>query len=253
MVGASEPGGSFSGCRPPERHRANRAWCLRRPNLSSAPPHKCFLCRLESLAAGCLIPHLMVRSFRWNGRKPYEAGSSRERHDIRCAAEHGLQGVEPAGVVPALVDAEIGTRRFDPVMRFARPFDQRREDTVDAPVGELDQDHITRLALDLRRDLAVTRPGNEIAFPMTGHGTIFDRRRPFADRYRVLHLARPVSGWRAANGGSFFALKCSRNSFFRTPHARTNRLLYHCVRLHRHLISGGEFREVRPPALNGRV
>src|SRR3546814_12534258 len=27
---------------------------------------------------------------------------------------------------------------------------------------------------------------------MPGHGAIFDRRRPFADRYRVLHLAKPV-------------------------------------------------------------
>jgi hypothetical protein len=80
------------------------------------------------------------------------------------------------------------------------------DDAVDALVGDLDQDHITRLALDLRRDLAVTRPGNEIAFLMTGHGAIFDRRRPFADRYRVLHLARPVSGWRAANGGSCVSL-----------------------------------------------
>src|SRR3546814_11636076 len=44
----------------------------------------------------------------------------------------------------------------------------------------------------MRRKVAAARPGNEVAFPMPGHGAIFDRRRPFADRYRVLHLAKPV-------------------------------------------------------------
>src|SRR3546814_1194782 len=48
------------------------------------------------------------------------------------------------------------------------------------------------MAFDQRRDVAAPRPGNEVAFPMPGHGAIFDRRRPFADRYRVLHLAKPV-------------------------------------------------------------
>src|SRR3546814_18646541 len=44
----------------------------------------------------------------------------------------------------------------------------------------------------MRRKVAAARPGKEVAFPMPGHGAIFDRRRPFADRYRVLHLAKPV-------------------------------------------------------------
>jgi hypothetical protein len=39
----------------------------------------------------------------------------------------------------------------------------------------LGQHHVTRMTLDQGRDVAVVRPGQEIAFPMARHRPIFNR------------------------------------------------------------------------------
>jgi hypothetical protein len=47
--------------------------------------------------------------------------------------------------------------------------------------------------VDQRHDMAVSCARDEIAFPMFRHGAVLDQRRPFADRYRILDLAQPVT------------------------------------------------------------
>src|SRR5665213_4257146 len=60
-------------------------------------------------------------------------------------------------------------------------------------VSNLDQHHIARMAFDKRCNIAISRPTNQIAFPMARDRTIFDRRRSPTDGYGVLDLAEPVS------------------------------------------------------------
>src|SRR5713226_9629355 len=52
----------------------------------------------------------------------------------------------------------------------------------------LGQHHITRMTLDQGRDIAVVRPGQQIAFPMARHRTIFNRRRSLTDRDDILDM-----------------------------------------------------------------
>jgi hypothetical protein len=73
-----------------------------------------------------------------------------------------------------------------------RLLDQCRDDAFGVLVGNFDQHHVARMALDKRCNIAIPRPTDQIAFPMTGDRTIFDRRRSFADGYGVLNLAEPV-------------------------------------------------------------
>src|SRR3546814_17753120 len=95
-------------------------------------------------------------------------------------------------MVGKLLAAIPDQRLIELAGQFARLLDERRDDAAGILVGDLDQDHVARLAFDQRRDVAAQRPGNEVAFPMPGHGTIFDRLRPLAERYRVLPLAQTV-------------------------------------------------------------
>ena len=53
-----------------------------------------------SSAGRCAEPHVSRAQ-----RRP----RTRRNADLRCAAAHGFQGVEPARAVPALVDAQVGT------------------------------------------------------------------------------------------------------------------------------------------------
>src|SRR5260370_40063016 len=50
--------------------------------------------------------------------------------------------------------------------------------------GHLGQHHVTRMTLDQGRDIAVVRPGQQIAFPMARHRPIFNRRRSLTDYRR---------------------------------------------------------------------
>ena len=45
----------------------------------------------------------------------------------------------------------------------------------------LGQHHVTRMTLDQGRDVAVVRPGQQIAFPMARHRPIFNRGRSLTD------------------------------------------------------------------------
>ena len=101
------------------------------------------------------------------------------------------QGKTP--VVGKLLAAVPGERLIELAGQFAGLFDQRRNDAGGILVGDFDQHHVARLALDERRNVAVTRSGNEVSRPMSGDSAILDRRRSLADRYRVRQLTKPVT------------------------------------------------------------
>src|SRR6478609_5130022 len=82
-----------------------------------------------------------------------------------------------------------------------RVLDQCRDDAFGVLVSNLDQHHVARMAFDKRCNIAVSRPADQIAFPMAGDRTIFDRWRSFTDGYGVLDLARSASCWCAWNDG----------------------------------------------------
>jgi hypothetical protein len=49
------------------------------------------------------------------------------------------------------------------------------------------------MTLDERGHVAVVRPAQQIAFPMTGNGSVFDLGRPFVDGNRIDDLPACVS------------------------------------------------------------
>src|SRR5258705_13461233 len=73
-----------------------------------------------------------------------------------------------------------------------RLLDQCRDNAFRILVRNLDQHHVARMALDKRCNIAVSRPADQVALPMAGDRTIFDRRRSLTDGYGVLDLAEPV-------------------------------------------------------------
>src|SRR3981189_1123807 len=73
-----------------------------------------------------------------------------------------------------------------------RLLDQRRDDALGGLVSNLDKHTVARMALDKCCNIAISRPTDQIAFPMARDRTIFDRRRSFTDGYSVLNLAEPV-------------------------------------------------------------
>jgi hypothetical protein len=52
---------------------------------------------------------------------------------------------------------------------------------------------LTRMTFDQGRDVAVLRPGQQIAFPMTRHPPIFNRRRPLTDRDEIRNLPSSIA------------------------------------------------------------
>src|SRR2546423_15304621 len=57
----------------------------------------------------------------------------------------------------------------------------------------LGQHQVTRMTLDQGRDVAVLRPGQEIAFPMARHRPIFNRCRSLTDRDDILDLPPSIA------------------------------------------------------------
>ena len=105
--------------------------------------------------------------------------------DVGCEGE--------AAVVGKLLAPVPGQRPADVSGQLARLPDQRRDDGRGLLVRDLGQDHVARLALDQRHDMAAARSRDKIAFPVPGHGAVLDAGRSFADRDRVLDLAEPVT------------------------------------------------------------
>src|SRR5271169_2609739 len=55
------------------------------------------------------------------------------------------------------------------------------------------QHHVAGMTFDQGRDIAVVRPGQEIAFPMARHRPIFNRCRPLTDRDEILDLSPSIT------------------------------------------------------------
>ena len=102
-----------------------------------------------------------------------------------------------------------------------RLFDQCRDDAFGVFVGDLDQHHVARVALDQRGDIAVLRSADQVTLPVAGNGAILDEAglsrmetasliwpRPL--RFRLACLERRIVR---------LALRCSSSSFFSTPRA----------------------------------
>jgi hypothetical protein len=68
---------------------------------------------------------------------------------------------------------------------MARALDQRIDDRFGVFARDLYQHHIAGLPLDQGGNLAVLAAEQKIAFPVAGNRSIFDRRRPLADRDRA--------------------------------------------------------------------
>ena len=80
--------------------------------------------------------------------------------------------------------ASIPGERFVELLRqLASVLDERVDDRLRVFAFQLHQHHVSRLALDQRRDLAVAAAEDQVSFPMTGHRPILDRSGPLADRH----------------------------------------------------------------------
>src|SRR6478672_10923278 len=71
--------------------------------------------------------------------------------------------------------------------------DERRYDRPGILIGHLRQHHVAGMTFDQGRDIAVVRPGQEIAFPMARHRPIFNRCRSLTDRDGILDLSPPIA------------------------------------------------------------
>src|SRR5258705_13047165 len=60
-------------------------------------------------------------------------------------------------------------------------------------IGHLREHHVAGMTFDQGRDIAVLRPGQEIAFPMARHRPIFNRCRSLTDRDGILDLSPPIA------------------------------------------------------------
>src|SRR6202021_1983126 len=60
-------------------------------------------------------------------------------------------------------------------------------------VGHLCQHHVTGMTLDQGRDIAVLRTGQQIAFPMARHRSIFNCCRALTDRDGILDLSPSIA------------------------------------------------------------
>src|ERR1700733_14983658 len=78
------------------------------------------------------------------------------------------------------------------VRQLLRLPDERGYDRLRLLVGYLRQHHITRMALNQGRDMAVLRPRQQVTLPMTRHRPVFNRRRSLADRDKVRDLSSPI-------------------------------------------------------------
>src|SRR3954466_14047553 len=96
-------------------------------------------------------------------------------------------------MVGKLLASVPGQRPVKLAGQSLRLLDQCRDDAFCVLVSNLDQHHVARMALDKRRNIAISRPTDQIAFPMAWHRTVFDRRRSFTDGYGVLDLPEPVA------------------------------------------------------------
>src|SRR6266404_5321924 len=65
--------------------------------------------------------------------------------------------------------------------QLLRLLDERGDCRLGVLTCHLGQHHVTRMTLDQGRDVAVVRPGQQIAFPMARHRPIFNRRRSLTD------------------------------------------------------------------------
>jgi hypothetical protein len=62
------------------------------------------------------------------------------------------------------------------------------------PLGtDREADHVARMTLHKRCDIAVPGPADQVALPMARHGAIFNRCRSFSDGHGILYLAELVS------------------------------------------------------------
>src|SRR5271170_3513103 len=59
-------------------------------------------------------------------------------------------------------------------------------------IGNFDQGGIARMTLDQRDDLAALRTAQQIPFPVTGNGSVFDLRGSLSNRDRLGDLAAPI-------------------------------------------------------------
>ena len=84
------------------------------------------------------------------------------------------------------------------VRQLLRLLDERGYDRLRLLVGHRRQHHVTRMALDQGRDMAVLRPRQQVAFPMTRHRPVFNRRRSLADRDNIRDLASPTLNFQSA-------------------------------------------------------
>src|ERR1700687_1634154 len=60
-------------------------------------------------------------------------------------------------------------------------------------IGHLRQHHVTGMTFDQGRDIAVLRPGQQIAFPMARHRPIINRCRSLTDRDGILDLSPSIA------------------------------------------------------------
>src|ERR1035441_3088312 len=86
-----------------------------------------------------------------------------------------------------------GQRLIQLTRQHFRLLDERGDDRLRVLIGHLRQEDATRMTFDQGRDVAVPRPGQEIAFPMTRHRPIFNRCRSLTDRDDILDLSPPIA------------------------------------------------------------
>src|SRR5450759_5198749 len=77
--------------------------------------------------------------------------------------------------------------------QLLRLLDERGDYRLGVLTGHLRQHHVTRMTLDQGRDVAVVRPGQQIAFPMARHRPIVNRCRSLTDRDDILDLSPSIA------------------------------------------------------------
>src|SRR3982074_3216288 len=96
-------------------------------------------------------------------------------------------------MVRELLASVPGQRPIKFAGQSLRLLDQCRDNAFGILVRNLDQHHVTSMALDKRCDITIPRSTDQVALPMGWRGTIFIRRRPLANAHGILDLAESVS------------------------------------------------------------
>src|SRR5664280_1914629 len=86
-----------------------------------------------------------------------------------------------------------GQRLIQLTRQHFRLLDERGNNRLGVLIGYLHQHHVTGMTFDQGRDVAVPRPGQEIALPMTRHRPIFNRCRSLTDRDEILDLSPSIA------------------------------------------------------------